>query len=77
MDDRSNSPIRQECSGSVLGSQHRREAIRRLSEERVDVLIVGAGFMANEYLKTLQILSVNYDLVGKRKKNVKNLEKKF
>ena len=43
MDDRSNSPIRQECSGSVLGSQHRREAIRRLSEERVDVLIVGAG----------------------------------
>tara|TARA_B100001142_G_scaffold50653_1_gene47967 strand:- start:1164 stop:2849 length:1686 start_codon:yes stop_codon:yes gene_type:complete len=26
-----------------LGSQHRREAIRRLSEERVDVLIVGAG----------------------------------
>ncbi len=43
MDDRSNSLIRQECSGSVLGSQHRREAIRRLSEERVDVLIVGAG----------------------------------
>ena len=43
MDDRSNSPIRQECSESVLGSQHRREAIRRLSEERVDVLIVGAG----------------------------------
>jgi len=43
VDDRSNSPIRQECSGSVLGSQHRREAIRRLSEERVDVLIVGAG----------------------------------
>ena len=26
-----------------MGSQHRREAIRRLSEERVDVLIVGAG----------------------------------
>lgn len=43
MDDRSNSLIRQECSGSVLGSQHRREAIRRLSEERLDVLIVGAG----------------------------------
>ena len=42
-----------------------------------NVLIVGAGFMANEYLKTLQILSVNYDLVGNRKKNVKNLEKKF
>ena len=43
MDERTNPPIRHDCPESILGSQHRREAIRRLSEERLDVLVVGAG----------------------------------
>ena len=43
MDERTNPPIRDDCPESILGSQHRREAIRRLSEERLDVLVVGAG----------------------------------
>ena len=43
MDERTNPPIRDDCPESILGSLHRREAIRRLSEERLDILVVGAG----------------------------------
>ena len=43
MDEGANPPAQQSPSDDVLGSHHRQNAIRRLTGERLDVLIVGAG----------------------------------
>jgi len=43
VDEGANPPVQQSPSDDVLGSHHRQNAIRRLTGERLDVLIVGAG----------------------------------
>ena len=41
------------------------------------ILIVGAGYMAEEYVKVLQYLKLNFDLIGRGKKNVNRISKKY
>ena len=43
--------------------------------KKYKVLLVGAGYMAEEYIKVLNHLRIDFDLVGNGKKKVKNLEK--
>jgi len=43
--------------------------------KKYKVLLVGAGYMAKEYIKALSHLRIDFDLVGNSKKNVKTLEK--
>ncbi|WP_342600374.1 Gfo/Idh/MocA family oxidoreductase [Psychrobacillus sp. FSL H8-0483] len=40
----------------------------------MDVLLVGAGYMAKEYVKVLDALNVNYSVVGRSKESGKNFE---
>jgi len=42
-----------------------------------NTLIVGAGYMAQEYIKTFNRLKINYDLIGNKEKKVKILSKKY
>ena len=51
--------------------------IMQKSSLKKNLLIVGAGYMAEEYIKTLNNLKLNYDLVGNKKKNVNKLSKKY
>ena len=41
------------------------------------ILIVGAGYMAEEYVKVLQYLKLNFDLISRGKKNVNRISKKI
>jgi hypothetical protein len=43
--------------------------------KKYKVLLVGAGYMAEEYVKVLNHLKIDFDLVGNGKKKVKILEK--
>tara|TARA_X000000950_G_scaffold288686_1_gene406750 strand:- start:3201 stop:4148 length:948 start_codon:yes stop_codon:yes gene_type:complete len=42
-----------------------------------EVLVIGAGYMAQEYVKYLKFLKKEITLIGKRKKNVSYLKHKF
>lgn len=41
------------------------------------ILIVGAGYMAEEYIKVLKYLKINFDLISRGKKNVNRVSKKY